>query len=116
MHSARDCLQFQLSFHQPYYVSETGSKADPSNVAPMLAMDAIKGIISYLRSNDICGHTIPQLLTAIATGGMRPVNYWPQIGLEQHSLPIIERRTLSILTESKWMALPIIDQKTANNC
>jgi hypothetical protein len=65
----------------------------------MLAMDALEGIISHLRLNDICGNTNPQPLTAIATGDMRPVNYWPKIGHEQHSLPIIVRRTLSILTE-----------------
>jgi len=40
MHSERDCLQFQLSFHQPYYVSEASSKADLSNVSPMFAMGA----------------------------------------------------------------------------
>ena len=65
----------------------------------MLAMDALEGIISQLRSNDICGNAFPQPLTSIATDDMRPVNYWPQIGHERHSLPIIERRPLSILTE-----------------
>jgi hypothetical protein len=60
---------------------------------PCLGWMRSRGIISRLRSNDIYGHTNPQPLTAIATGDMWPVNYWPHIGHEQYSLPVIDQKT-----------------------
>jgi hypothetical protein len=39
-HSEWDRLQVQLFFHQQHYVSETSSRADPSNALPLFAMGA----------------------------------------------------------------------------